>query len=103
TVPAQHFQPPPRPYHGRPRSPDYADDRGVRRVRHNGEIKWRGGLGFLSECLAGEPVAIVPSAHDHCWIVGYGPLQLATLDAAGSLARLHAAAGRMPPQPHPPG
>ena len=104
TVPAAHFQPPPRPYHGRLRSPDYADERVVRRVRHNGEIKWRGTLVFLSECLAGEPVAIVPSAHDGQWFVVYGPLQLATLDAAGKLDRLRAGACPRPqPKPHPPG
>jgi len=104
TVPAAHFHPPARPYHGRLRSPDYDEAQLVRRVRHNGEIKWRGTLVFLSECLAGEPVAIVPSERDGCWLVIYGALQLATLDAAGKLDRLRARACPRPqPQPHPPG
>jgi transposase InsO family protein len=102
TVPATHFHPPARPYHGRLRSPDYGDERTVRRVRHNGEIKWRGALVFLSECLAGEPVAIVPTVHDGHWVIVYGPLQLAMLDAAGKLDRVGAGA-RAHPQPRPPG
>ena len=32
----------------------------VRRVRHNGEIKWRGELLYLSEVLAKEPVGLKP-------------------------------------------
>jgi hypothetical protein len=31
----------------------------VRRVRQSGEIKWRGGLLYLSTALIGEPVGIV--------------------------------------------
>ena len=37
---------------------EYDHDVTVRRVRHNGEIKWKGRFTYVSETLAGEPVAL---------------------------------------------
>ena len=37
-------------------SPDYRSDATLRRVRTNGQIKWKGELVYLSESLVGEPV-----------------------------------------------
>ena len=51
----------------------------VRRVRHNGEIKWRGQLLFLSEVLAKEPVGL-KSIDDESWEVRYGFHLLGVLD-----------------------
>jgi transposase InsO family protein len=39
--------------------PWYDADHEVRRVRPNGEIKWRGDLVFIGEALAGEPVGLI--------------------------------------------
>lgn len=79
TPPAQHYDPPPRPYSGRLREPDYADDQTVRRVRSNGEIKWRGQRLFLSEALTSEPVGLCET-DEGLFEVRYGPLVLGTID-----------------------
>src|SRR6266404_8989340 len=52
----------PRPAPIRPNSPrcQYESGVTVRQVRHNGEIKWRGELLYLSEILAKEPVGLKP-------------------------------------------
>lgn len=84
TPPARHYHPPPRSYSGRPRAPDYPDGEAVRRVRRNGEIKWRGELVFLSRVLVGEPVGLAPIADDH-WRVHYGPVTLGLLMPEGRL------------------
>jgi putative transposase len=97
-VPAAHYHPQPRTYIGRLREPEYPAETDVRRVRHNGEIKWRGELVFISQALAGEPVALTPTAIDGRWLIAYGPLQLAIIDPAGKLHRLPTQ-----PQPKPPG
>src|SRR5204862_2914456 len=79
TPPAQHYDPPPRPYSGRLREPDYADDQTVRRVRSNGQIKWRGEHLFLSEALIGEPVGL-RETDDGLFEVNYGPIILGIID-----------------------
>jgi hypothetical protein len=38
----------------------------VRKVRHNGEIKWKGKLIYVSEALAGEPIAL-KRKDEHLW------------------------------------
>jgi len=38
----------------------------VRQVRHNGEMKWRGNLIYVSEALTGEPIAL-KKAEEHIW------------------------------------
>jgi hypothetical protein len=54
----------PRPYPVR--LPDIEYDSGVtvRRVRQNGEFKWRGRLIYLSQVLAKEPIALVACDND---------------------------------------
>ena len=51
----------------------------VRRVRHNGEIKWRGELLYLSEVLAKEPVGLKPIDEDR-WELRYSFHLLGILD-----------------------
>jgi putative transposase len=58
-------QPPRRFYESSPRvmpdrlaEPAYPAEASVRQVRSNGEIKWQGGMIFISEVLAGEAVAV---------------------------------------------
>ena len=84
TPPARHYHPPPRVYSGRPREPDYPDGELVRRVRSNGEIKWRGGFVFVSAVLAGEPIGLEP-IDDGRWRVRFGPVTLGLMDHAGHL------------------
>jgi len=77
--PASLYRPSPRVYSGRLESPDYRQDLQRRRVRSNGEIKWRGHLLFISEVLAGEPVGL-EERDDGQWRVSYGPLDLGLIN-----------------------
>jgi putative transposase len=78
--PASVYTASPRPYPARVGSPEYAAPLVVRRVRVDGDIKWRGRLVFLSQALAGEPVGLEEVA-DGCWRVTFGPLPLGCLHA----------------------
>ena len=55
---------------------EYPSSYQVRRVRSNGEIKWRGRRLFLSEALIGEPVGLQEVDQD-LWRIEFGPIQLA--------------------------
>jgi transposase InsO family protein len=89
-VPASVYVPSPRAWSGRLRSPEYASGVAVRRVRTNGEIKWRGELVWLSSALVGEPVGLEED-EDGVWRVRFGPVQLGSLAADGRLRRPRAA------------
>jgi hypothetical protein len=56
--PARRYRPSTRAYPDRVSSPEYESDTQVRRVRSNGQIKWRGGMLFVSEALIGETVGL---------------------------------------------
>jgi transposase InsO family protein len=102
TPPAQHYVCASRRYTGRLRQPDYADDFAVRKVRLNGEIKWKGELVFVSTVLTGEPVGI--EEDEGQWIVHYGPITLGTIDTRRRRVRSSLAmAGPRGTHPHPPG
>jgi putative transposase len=66
TVPALHYTASPRPYPSKLEDPCYPDDYALRRVRSNGEIKFRGELFFVSLALEGELIGLTPDQHgDH--------------------------------------
>jgi transposase InsO family protein len=65
----------------------------VRRVRSNGQIKWRGGLVYISQSLVGELVGITEGKD--AWLVSYGPIAL------GSLYPHRSKLERLPPSPPP--
>jgi transposase InsO family protein len=73
--PARVYQPSPRVWDGCLRSPDYPDQVQVRRVRGNGEIKWKSRPIFITNALIGEPVGLYEIAED-TWQVKYGPIPL---------------------------
>jgi putative transposase len=103
TPPAQHYDPPPRPYSGRLLEPDYADNQTVRRVRRNGQIKWRGDCLFLSEALIGEPVGL-RETDDGLFEVNYGPIILGSIDQDGKFtARKAGTAAGLARKPQPRG
>jgi transposase InsO family protein len=56
--PASLYSPSQRPYRPCPRPVHYAVDQQVRTVRHNGEIKFKGELIYLSQLLAQQPVGL---------------------------------------------
>ena len=85
-TPVRHYCPSARAYNGRLESPDYPDHHERRRVRTNGEIKWRGGTVFISEVLVGEPVGLEAQANGS-WRVSFGPIGLGHIDLAGRLGK----------------
>lgn len=79
--PAAFYRPSLRPYPSRLEDPCYPADAHIRRVRSNGEIRWKGNLVFLSETLIGEAVAIVETRVGYD--VHFGSILLGNLDAEG--------------------
>jgi putative transposase len=71
-----------RSYPRRLEEPTYAEADQVRRVRHNGEIRWSSGTIYISHVLVGEPVGIYEAADG--WLLRYGPIELGLLDPANS-------------------
>ena len=91
--PASVYRPSPRPYNGILRQPDYPSHAKVRRVRHNGTIKWQGEEVFISEALAGEPVGLYETA-SQLHLVRYAEIPLGTLNGKQGFQPL--GAGRSP-------
>jgi len=86
TPPADHYAASPRRWDGVLREPDYAAEHQVRRVRHNGEIKWPGTTIYIHQALAGEPVGLA-ATDDGRFAVRYGPLELGLIDHRGDRLR----------------
>jgi putative transposase len=84
-TPADHYTASPRRFDGVLREPEYGEHE-VRRVRHNGEIRWQGETIYISEALIGEPVGL--REHDASgWTVCYGPIVLGTIAHRGDRLR----------------
>jgi transposase InsO family protein len=79
--PASFYAPSPRPMPRQPLEPDYPSDRIVRRVRTNGEIKFRGDMPHISSALAGERIAI--EEIDRGWRVWFCKEPIGLLDHQG--------------------
>lgn len=77
--PARLYVPSPRDFPSRLSSPEYGGEVTVRRVRSNGQIKWKGGMVYLSEALIGEPVGL-EQQDERTWAIRFGPLVIGTLD-----------------------
>ena len=75
--PASLYVPSSRPYPEQPGDIQYPPLTEVRRVRSNGQIKWRGGLVYVSEALVGELVGITEDKAG--WLVSFGPIPLGQL------------------------
>jgi hypothetical protein len=86
TTPASHYEPSCRSYTGRLREPEYPDADQVRRVRSNGEIKWRGELVFIGTALAGNPVGLIEGDEGQ-FAVSFGPVELGWIGADATLRR----------------
>ena len=78
-TPDSRYQASPRPYPRRIEDPVYDAEHAVRRVRSNGEIKWRGERLFLAEALVGEPVGIAETETGH-WLVRFADIPIAVID-----------------------
>ena len=90
--PASLYVPSPRPYPEQLGDIEYPPLTEVRRVRSNGQIKWRGGLVFVSEALVGEMVGITEDKDG--WLVSFGPVPLGLLHP-------HRSSLSSPPPTHP--
>ena len=77
--PARHYCASPRPYPARLEEPWYDATHQVRRVRDNGEIKWRGELVFISAALRHEPVGLAETERGD-WLVRFMHLELGRID-----------------------
>jgi transposase InsO family protein len=77
-TPADHYSPSPRRFDGILREPEYGGDHEVRRVRHNGDIRWRNRTIYVNQALVGEPVGLVENDAAG-WTVSYGPIALGTI------------------------
>ena len=74
-TPAEHYSISPRRFDGVLREPSYDADHVVRRVRHNGEIRWQGRTIYVNAALVGEPVGLVET-EDGGFTAFYGPIVL---------------------------
>jgi putative transposase len=82
-TPAEHYAASPRRFDGVLREPDYSAEHDVRRVRHNGEIRWQGNTIYINHALVGEPVGLCEQA-DGSFTVVYGPIVLGVIDHRAS-------------------
>jgi len=78
-IPASFYRASLRPYPSKVPEVEYHGDVIVRQVRHNGEIRWKGELIYLSEVLAGEPLAL-RQKEEHRWEVTFSFYPLGILD-----------------------
>ena len=94
-TPADHYTPSSRRFEGVLREPEYDGEHEVRRVRHNGEIRWQGQTTYISEALVGEPIGFLEN--DTGWTVSYGPIVLGTIARLNNRLRKpkHRSCGRV--------
>jgi putative transposase len=85
-TPAAHYTASPRRFDGVLREPSYGADHEVRRVRHNGEIRWQGSTIYISAALVGEPIGLSESA-DGGWTASFGPVLLGIIAHRGDRLR----------------
>jgi len=77
--PASVYTASPRNYPARLAEPEYPDDWQKRRVRRNGEIKWSGGLIYVSQALQGQWVGLEPTGAG-AWKVYFMRQELGRVD-----------------------
>lgn len=99
-TPASLWQPPSRTLPGRLDEVWYDADHRVRRVRHTGEIKWRGEHVFIGEALVGELVGIA-EIDDGVHIVRFASRDVGLLDRHGRFLRCAPPRARLRAAPEP--
>lgn len=77
--PARLYAPSPRTMPRKLEDPAYGPDEQIRRVRHSGEIKWKGTMLFVSEALIGEAIALSQRPDGH-WIARFVDVPLLLID-----------------------
>jgi Integrase core domain len=85
-TPAEHYSASPRSMPRRIEDPWYDADHQVRRVRSNGEIRWKGEFAFISEALTNELVGLIElETGDH--VVRFCDLDIGLIDRRGLFTR----------------
>ena len=79
TPPCDHYRPSERRMPTMMPEADYPTSAAVRQVRRGGEIKWNGGLVYVSQTLAGEAVAVEETA-DGEWTVRFYAYPIGVID-----------------------
>ncbi len=87
--PCQFYKPSQRLMPERIPEPNYPADAKVRRVRSNGEIKWKGGLVYISSAIIGDPVGLIEIDNDVFEVRFYGR----------PIGRLDPSSGKLKPTP----
>ncbi len=85
-TPAKRYTASPRRFDGILREPSYSADHQVRRVRHNGEIRWQGATIYISAALVGEPIGLSENG-DGGWTASFGPVALGFIAHRGDRLR----------------
>lgn len=91
-LPVEFYEPSQRPMPVQAEDPWYDADHQVRRIRNSGEIKWKGGLVFISEALIGELVGIA-ELETGDYVVRFCDLDIGLIDRRGRFSRF------APPRP----
>lgn len=78
-TPAEHYRNSSRTMPASTPEPDYPAEAAVRQVRQSGEIKWNGGLIYVSQTLAGEAVAATET-EDGQWVLSFYAHPLGIID-----------------------
>ena len=81
-TPADRYTASPRRYDRVLREPCYGVDHLVRRVRHNGEIKWNGSTIYITEALVREPIGLLEDDARRS-IVSYSLIELRVITHRG--------------------
>ena len=85
--PARLYRSSPRPFLSKLEDPVYEAHDQVRRVRSNGEIKWKGSKIFISDALIGEAVGVCEGEDGH-WTVRFANIPLLLINrSTGRTAR----------------
>jgi transposase InsO family protein len=79
-VPADRYQPSPRPFPDEMPELVYGPDDAVRKVQGDGVISFQGRDYFISHGLHGQPVAVRRTSEEGLWTVWYCQRQVGTLD-----------------------
>jgi len=78
-MPSDYYKKSNRPYVERPHPPDYGYNYTVRRVRHSGEIKFKGRMFLVTRLLAGQPVGL-KEISDGIWQLQFSFYTLGSID-----------------------
>lgn len=78
-VPADYYTPSAKPYPSKLEAIEYDGTFTVRRVRQNGEIRWKGQCVYASEVLAKEPIGL-EAIGDGLWNIYFSFQRIGTLD-----------------------